>query len=139
MLVPKLARDVAALLRKRNVSCVVTNACRTAVSHERRRANLSQIFVQQGICAVSAMSSRICTTAVDLFYWSFYEALIMKGPKFAEAASLGRKSLRDNKQRKVDRSMMELQDWCVPVTYMRPERQQGFLNTMCQPGLRSPP
>lgn len=124
MLVPKLARDVAALLRQRNVSCVVTNACRTAVSHERRKANLSQIFVEQGICAVSAMSFRICTTAVDLFYWSFYEALIMKGLKFAEAASLSRKSLRENNRREVNRSVMELQDWCVPVTYMRPERQQ---------------
>ncbi|KAI0515484.1 hypothetical protein F5B22DRAFT_607474 [Xylaria bambusicola] len=127
-LVKRKAEDVADLLAKTGVRCVATNACRTAVSYERREANMCQIFIDKGISHVSGMSHNICTDAVDLFYWGFYSALITKGFKFAEAASQGRKSLRLDKHRNFVASK-QLVDWCVPVTYMCPDGQvcgQGY-------------
>ncbi|KAI0435550.1 hypothetical protein F4803DRAFT_545198 [Xylaria telfairii] len=116
------AEEVADLLARTGVKCVATNACRTAVSYDRREANMCQMFIDKGVSHVSGMSHKICTDAVDLFYWGFYSALIAKGLKFAEAASLGRKKLRGDRCRKCVDSK-QLVDWCVPVTYMCPDGQ----------------
>ncbi|KAI0418203.1 hypothetical protein F5X98DRAFT_386420 [Xylaria grammica] len=116
------AEDVADLLARTGVRCVATNACRTAVSYDRREANMCQIFVDKGVSHVSGMSHKICTDAIDLFYSGFYRALITEGLKFAEAASRGRKELRADRNRQFVDSK-QLIDWCVPVTYMCPDGQ----------------
>ncbi|KAI1362734.1 hypothetical protein F5Y08DRAFT_354995 [Xylaria arbuscula] len=116
------AEEVADLLARTGVRCVATNACRTAVSYDRREANMCQIFIDKGISHVSGMSHNICIDAIDLFYSGFYRALITKGFKFAEAASQGRRRLRLEKRRNYVASK-QLVDWCVPVTYMCPDGQ----------------
>ncbi|KAI0545824.1 hypothetical protein F4679DRAFT_449747 [Xylaria curta] len=115
------AEQVADLLARTGVKCVATNACRTAVSYDRREANMCQVFIDKGVSHVSGMSHKISTDAIDLFYWGFYSALIVKGLRFAEAGSLGRKELRTYRcQEFVDKQLV---DWCVPVTYMCPDGQ----------------
>ena len=111
---------MATLFQKRGVKTVVTNGCWTAAVYERREANLSRIFVENGISYVSAMSHKISTTAVNLFCSGFYRAFIMSGLKFAEATSLGRMALRENKSREFEdlKQPRDLQDWCVPITYV---------------------
>ncbi|KAI0163926.1 hypothetical protein GGR57DRAFT_516271 [Xylariaceae sp. FL1272] len=127
---PRLATDVAQLLEEHGVKCVVTNACYTAAVLERREANMCQNFIDRGVSHISAMSHKICTSAVDLFYSGFYRALLVDGLKFAEATSKGRKRLRENANRLTIPSQRskELRDWCVPVTYLCPEPQSHHKN-----------
>lgn len=123
-LVTKSAGEVASLLQDCDIRCVVTNACRTAAVFERQEANFSKILVQHGIGHVTAMSHKISTTAVEHFYRAFYQALLVE-PFFLppEAASRGRKQMRENLKRKFwdvnTKVDISLHDWCVPVTYVQ--------------------
>jgi hypothetical protein len=116
---PVLATEVADVLKDHGVGCVVTNACQSAAAYHRREANLSRIFVERGIALVSAMSHKISTPAVDLFYQYFYRAFITEGLSFALATSLGRRHLRGSHRRSTPQKPA-LEDWCVPVTYFCP-------------------
>lgn len=81
-------------------------------------ANLSRVFVQEGVSNVLAMSSHFTTSAALQFHQSLYEALFVQQIPFSDAARVGRKALRDNpKRRGHEHVIADMKDWIIPVVY----------------------
>jgi hypothetical protein len=112
------AKCIATELKYHLIPCAVLNACETAVADAGIDANLSRVFIQNGISNVLAMSFRASDTMVAKFYETFYRSFFLDMKEFCTAASEARKSLElDPIRFNTHKTEYEMPDWFVPVTY----------------------
>ncbi len=124
------------LLVETKVPFLVLNACRSAHaepfgledlrdktllksdSHSQVRAfgTLAQEVMETGVVGVVAMRYNVYVDTAVRFVADLYEA-ITQGLTLGEAATQGRKQLRDQPLRKIYSDSYPLQDWSVPVVY----------------------
>jgi CHAT domain len=85
---------VAELLHKYEVPKVALNACLSSYTQRTLLRNMSQIFIRHGVSHVAAMSYQVLERTAETFFKQFYEAHILNGETFQNAAAHGRDALR---------------------------------------------
>lgn len=112
------ASAVAKLMKDYGILCVVPNACDSARSDLGLNANLAGTFVRNGVPLVLGMAYKLLTSALAVFFESFYKSLPVHGHTFQPAARNGRRSMREQNLGKGGFGLeVPLQDWIVPNTY----------------------
>ena len=135
-LAERSAGDVAAVVGRHGISCVVLNACESATANKGFNANLSRIFGQHGISNVLAMSYKFSVSAAKIFHVAFYQAFLIKAVPFSEAASYARRCLRQNQNREAARHRTcDIQDWFVPVVYSNGKDTKLNIPERPEPGI----
>ncbi|UBU15048.1 tetratricopeptide repeat protein [Nonomuraea gerenzanensis] len=117
---PVPAEKVARVLAEGRVPVVVLNACRSA--------QVAAHLVRGGAASVVAMAYSVYAVAAAEFMAAFYERLFA-GDRVADAVTAGRARLALRDGRPSPKGRLPLEDWVVPVHYLR--RDLGF------PGLRT--
>lgn len=120
---PVYAKNIAQLLRDHDINCVILNACMSAVADADPSANLSSVFLRNGISAVLAMSYNMHDSISKRFYSKFYSEFFVHQAPISIAASKARKALFDDRTRwnYVKKEEVLMQDWFVPVVYTSSE------------------
>ena len=128
---PVHGAELGQLLHDTGVPCLVLNACQSAMheatevpdeakanTHDEVRAigSLAQSVIDQGIPAVLGMRYSVFVVTAAQYIGELY-ANLAKGRGFGQAASEGRKHLKENPDRWVGLQPRPLQDWFVPVVY----------------------
>jgi hypothetical protein len=112
------------------VPLVVLNACRSGMLGETAvEAAVATQLLEGGAASVVAMGYSVYAVAAAEFMTAFYEALF-SGKAVSEAVAAGRQRLFQNKLRPSPKGLLELEDWMVPVHYLRrlirfPQLQQS--------------
>lgn len=112
---------------------VVLNACRSGALGEQAEAAIATRLLQDGTAAVVAMAYSVYVVAAAEFMAAFYEALFT-GRSVGEAVTAGRRQLFDRNQRPSPKGLLPLQDWMVPVHYLR--RDLRFPDLQPTPSVR---
>jgi tetratricopeptide (TPR) repeat protein len=120
---PVLASAVARVLKDAKVPVVVLNACQSGAIGKTLEAAIATRLMQEGIASVVAMSYSAVAVAAAEFMTAFYERLFAGDPVSAAVTS-GRKRMEVRNQRPSRRGEMPLEDWLVPVHYLR--RDESF-------------
>lgn len=109
--------QLARIFRDAGVSRVFMNACGSARS-AKASTNIATRLIQGGVSEVIGMSFKITSSAVEIFTFEAYKALLMQGCSLHEAAARGRRSLRECTARmtKFGHSV-EAVDSPIPVCY----------------------
>ena len=102
-------RKVAIVLRDHGVTRVALNACLSSSTKHQTLPSMAEIFIEHGITSVSAMSYLILDETAKTYYDAFYQALILGGKGFHEAAAKGREALRVQSP--------SPKDWLNPTNY----------------------
>ncbi|KAI9924854.1 hypothetical protein MW887_006711 [Aspergillus wentii] len=113
------ALNVANLLREYEIPSVVLNACNSARASSGDDANIASVLQRRGgVGNVLAMSFKVSSAAVDLFFASFYQSLLIDRLTFVASSSKAREALRANMLRPARFGLeRELLDAFVPVLY----------------------
>jgi hypothetical protein len=112
------------------VPLVVLNACRSGMLGETAvEAAVATQLLKGGAASVVAMGYSVYAVAAAELMAAFYEALF-SGKAVSEAVAAGRHRLFQNKLRPSPKGQLELEDWMVPVHYLRrlirfPQLQQS--------------
>lgn len=116
---PILASTVASVLREYEIPFVILNACDSARANSGDDANVASVFQRQGgVRNVLAMSFKISSAAVELFFTSFYQSLLVDRLTFGASSRTARQTLRANMLRPARFGVQrELLDAFVPVLY----------------------
>jgi tetratricopeptide (TPR) repeat protein len=112
------ASKVAQVLRAGKVPVVVLNACQSGAVGKELEATVAIRLLQEGIASVVAMAYSVYAVAAAEFMGAFYERLFAGGT-ISAAVTDGRRRLRQHDQRPSPKGDMPLQDWLIPVHYMR--------------------
>jgi tetratricopeptide (TPR) repeat protein len=101
------------------VPLVVLNACRSGMLGEAAvEAAVATRLLEGGAASVVAMGYSVYAVAAAEFMAEFYEALFA-GRTVSEAVAAGRQRLYRRKERPSPKGMLPLEDWIVPVHYLR--------------------
>lgn len=124
------AADVARVLAAAQVPVVVINACQSGAVGKQLEAAVATRLLQEGAASVVAMAYSVYAVAAAEFMAAFYESLFA-GDRVSDAVSAGRRRLARRAERPSLLGKMPLQDWVVPVHYMR--REVRFPNLQAGP------
>ncbi|WP_161965261.1 CHAT domain-containing tetratricopeptide repeat protein [Ornithinimicrobium cerasi] len=126
------AGTVAQVLAAGRVPVVVLNACQSGAVGKELEAAVATRLLGQGARAVVAMAYSVYATAAAEFMTAFYERLFA-GDVVSAAVAAGRERMARRNLRHSPKGMLELQDWVIPVHYMRSEVSFPQLTTTHQP------
>jgi tetratricopeptide (TPR) repeat protein len=116
------AAQFAVALKAAEVPLVVLNACQSAAMSDQVEAAVATRLLQEGMAAVVAMGYSIYAVAAAEFMAAFYERLFA-GDGVTAAVVAGRRRLFQRPLRPSPKGQLPLQDWMVPVHYLRHEIQ----------------
>ena len=115
------AHEVANILRKYDVRCVITNACQSAALLH----NFSRTLVQEGISMVLGMQYKLLETAAEIVTTALYQDLLGRGRSMADACSNARSKLRQNRGRRTNYNItVDVVDYMNPVLFMAEHFQE---------------
>ncbi|WP_344244472.1 CHAT domain-containing protein, partial [Actinocorallia libanotica] len=123
------AERLAAVLAAGQVPVVVLNACQSAQLGSEIEAAVSTRLLREGVASVVAMAYSVYAVAAAEFMAVFYERLFA-GDSVSDAVTRARRHLHTANLRPSPKGRLPLEDWMVPVHYMR--RDIAF------PGLTTP-
>lgn len=115
---PVPASAVARVLKDAKVPVVVLNACQSGAIGKDLEAAIATRLMQEGTASVVAMSYSVYAAAAAEFMTAFYERLFAGDPVSAAVTS-GRKRMAARNRRPSRRGDLPLEDWLVPVHYLR--------------------
>ncbi len=111
---------VAQVMKAGQVPLVVLNACQSGAVGKELEAALATRLLQEGVGSAVAMAYSVYAVAAAEFMAAFYERLFA-GDGVTAAVSAGRRHLHRHNKRPSPKGEMPLEDWVVPVHYMRRE------------------
>ena len=118
----RIAAELAALLKGKNVPVCILNACQSAkqVKGDERETSLGAALMAAGMQTVLAMGYSVTVSAAEILMTTLYEQLFAQ-KSLDEAIRLGRKALSDRQERKTGfvNKTIKLEDWLLPVVYRR--------------------
>jgi hypothetical protein len=91
------------------VTRVALNACLSSSAQHESLPSMAATLIEKGVTSVSAMSYRMLDQTATIYYDAFYQALILGGKDFHEAAAKGREALRLKSQ--------DPKEWLNPTNY----------------------
>ena len=113
------ASDFAVVVNQVKVPLVVLNACRSGTLGESTvEAAVATRLLEGGAASVVAMGYSVYAVAAAEFMASFYETLFAAGT-VSQAVADGRRQMARRKERPSPKGRLPLEDWIVPVHYMR--------------------
>jgi tetratricopeptide (TPR) repeat protein len=113
------AEEFALAVNQARVPLVVLNACRSGMmSDVAVEAAVATRLLEGGAASVVAMGYSVYAVAAAEFMTAFYEALFAR-KSVSEAVSEGRRRLYRRRERPSPKGMLPLEDWIVPVHYLR--------------------
>jgi tetratricopeptide (TPR) repeat protein len=113
------AEEFALTVNQARVPLVVLNACRSGMIGEVAvEAAVATRLLEGGAASVVAMGYSVYAVAAAEFMTAFYEALFAR-KTVSEAVSEGRRRLYRRRERPSPKGMLPLEDWIVPVHYLR--------------------
>ncbi|MER2266117.1 tetratricopeptide repeat protein [Methylobacterium oxalidis] len=113
------ADQFAQTIGQAKVPLVVLNACRSGMIGEVAvEAAVATRLLESGAASVVAMGYSVYAVAAAEFMAAFYEALFAD-KSISEAVSTGRHRLHQRKDRPSPKGPLPLEDWIVPVHYLR--------------------
>lgn len=113
------AEEFAPAVNQARVPLVVLNACRSGMIGEVAvEAAVATRLLEGGAASVVAMGYSVYAVAAAEFMTAFYEALFAR-KTVSEAVSEGRRRLYRRRERPSPKGMLPLEDWIVPVHYLR--------------------
>ncbi|KAH6975404.1 hypothetical protein BKA56DRAFT_524782 [Ilyonectria sp. MPI-CAGE-AT-0026] len=110
------AADIAAVLARHDIENVVLNACLSAYNRTGSATSLAHIFLEHGICNVSAMWFFVHWQTVSTYLDTFYDEVLYHCKPFHIAAQRGREAIRQKPTSRIGR---EYQDFFLCVNYSR--------------------
>jgi len=110
--------QVARVLAEARVPVVVLNACQSGAVGKELEAAVATRLMQGGAGSVVAMAYSVYAVAAAEFMAAFYERLFA-GDTVAQAVTAGRAQLVRAPDRPSPKGPLPLQDWVVPVHYLR--------------------
>ncbi len=114
------ADEVAQVLKEGEVPLVVLNACQSGAVGKTLEAAVATRLLQEGVGSVVAMAYTVYAVAAAEFMAAFYERLFA-GETVTAAVGAGRRHLHLHNRRPSPKGQMPLEDWVVPVHYLRSE------------------
>lgn len=131
------ADEFALAVSQARVPLVVLNACRSGMVGEAAvEAAVATRLLAGGAASVVAMGYSVYAVAAAEFMASFYEALFA-GKPVSEAVTEGRRRLHRRRERPSPRGLLPLEDWIVPVHYLRRTISFADLKASRAPGTLS--
>ena len=133
------ADEFALIVSQAKVPLVVLNACRSgmlgeaAVQGAGMQAAVATRLLDGGAASVVAMAYSIYAVAAAEFMAEFYEALFA-GRTVSDAVAAGRRRLHRRKERPSPKGPLPLEDWIVPVHYLRSSVSFSTLKRSPKPG-----
>lgn len=124
---PVPASDFAETLRAGRVPVVVLNACQSGALGDETRAAVATRLLAEGTSSVVAMGYSVYVVAAAEFMTAFYDGLF-SGSSVAAAVREGRQRMSRNRMRPSPKGMLDLEDWMVPVHYLRREVSFPYLH-----------
>ncbi len=118
------ADEFALPVGQAKVPLVVLNACRSGMLGEGKlgeaavEAAVATRLLEANAASVVAMGYSVYAVAAAEFMAEFYEALFA-GRTVSDAVAAGRQRLYRRKERPSPKGMLPLEDWIVPVHYLR--------------------
>jgi tetratricopeptide (TPR) repeat protein len=112
------APTVARLMREAQIWLVVLNACQSGAVGRHVDTSMATRLLAEGVASVVAMSYVVYVSTAAAFLGVFYERLF-RGASVTEAVTAGRISLRASPNRPSPKGPTALEDWIVPVQYIR--------------------
>ncbi|NDU77934.1 CHAT domain-containing protein, partial [Actinomadura sp. DSM 109109] len=112
------ADRVASVLAAGEVPVVVLNACQSARLGSEVEAAVATRLLREGAASVVAMAFSVYAVAAAEFMAVFYERLFA-GDSVSDAVAKARLHLHTANLRPSPRGSLPLEDWMVPVHYMR--------------------
>ena len=124
------AGEFARVIREGKVPVVVLNACQSGAMGESTEAAIATRVLAEGASSVVAMGYSVYVVAAAEFMTAFYDGLF-SGDSVAAAVKAGRLRLSREPERPSPKGMMGLEDWMVPVHYLRD--QVSFPHLVTEP------
>jgi hypothetical protein len=127
-------------LAEYNIPLFILNACQSAAMDARGGdpfASVAASLLQANVRGVVAMSHSLYAEAARQFVPEFYRSLLM-GANPGEALRAGRAKMFLHPERPCYAGEVPLQDWIVPIHYLRPGAQDGLVPTLA-PNEELPP
>ena len=124
----RIAAELAALLKGKNVPVCILNACQSAkqVKGDERETSLGAALMAAGMQTVLAMGYSVTVSAAEILMTTLYQQLFAQ-KSLDEAIRLGRKALSDRQERKAYfNQTIRLEDWLLPVVYRRGQVDFGL-------------
>lgn len=112
------ASRVAQVLASESVPVVVLNACQSGAVGKDLEAAIATRLLRAGIASVVAMAYSVYATAAAEFMTALYER-IFAGDTISSAVTAGRQRMFRQNMRPSPKGELPLEDWIVPVHYMR--------------------
>jgi hypothetical protein len=113
------AGQFALTVNRHKLPLVVLNACRSGTVGEAAvEAAVATRLLEGGTASVVAMGYSVYAVAAAEFMTAFYEALFA-GESVSAAVIAGRRRLYSHKDRPSPKGQLPLEDWMVPVHYLR--------------------
>jgi tetratricopeptide (TPR) repeat protein len=114
------ASQFSTVLKEGRVPVVVLNACQSGAVGKELEAAVATALLREGTASVVAMAYSVYAVAAAEFMAAFYEALFA-GETVSRAVKSGRKQMFRHDRRPSPKGELPLEDWLVPVHYMRSE------------------
>jgi tetratricopeptide (TPR) repeat protein len=112
------ASQVAQVLKAAAVPVVVLNACQSGAIGKELEAAVATRLLAEGTASVVAMAYTVYAVAASEFMAAFYERLFAGDPVSA-AVTAGRQRMSARNGRPSPKGDMPLDDWLIPVHYLR--------------------
>lgn len=122
------ASEVAQVLKEGQVPLVVLNACQSGAVGKDLEAAVATRLLQEGVASVVAMAYSVYAVAAAEFMAAFYERLFA-GDGVTEAVTAGRRRLHTRNERPSPKGKLPLEDWVVPVHYLRRDVRFPYLHS----------
>jgi tetratricopeptide (TPR) repeat protein len=129
---PVPAGVFATAMLEGQVPVVVLNACQSGALGDEAKAAIATRLLMDGMSSVVAMGYSVYAVAAAEFMTAFYETLF-SGETVAAAVRRGRLRMQHRPQRPSPKGELPLEDWMVPVHYLR--REVAFPHLRRQPSL----
>jgi tetratricopeptide (TPR) repeat protein len=113
------ASDFGLLVNQHQIPLVVLNACRSGTLNSSGvEAAVATRLLDGGAASVVAMGYSVYAVAAAEFMTAFYEALFA-GETVSAAVVAGRRQMLNHRERPSPKPDLKLDDWLVPVHYVR--------------------
>jgi hypothetical protein len=122
------------VLAEARVPVVVLNACQSGAVGKQLEAAVATRLLSGGASAVVAMAYSVYAVAAAEFMTAFYERLFA-GDTVGEAVRVGRARLGHRPDRPSPKGDLPLEDWAIPVHYLR--QDVHFPDLRADPAKRS--
>ncbi|TFK68822.1 hypothetical protein BDN72DRAFT_649370 [Pluteus cervinus] len=131
-------KKIVTLLHEHGIELVVLNACESANPRSGDSANLAKALLDEGVYNVVAMQCKVMSGAAMLFSSRFYQKFLQERLPFSEAVSEAQMWLSEHTQRSAKYGLeVSLQDWIVPVVYVKDKDAQIIDHSSLNP--KTPP